>query len=421
MLTDKVKKRFDTEGGSQVKKVNIKTSKGYELKGYTSLKPNKQMGSIYIETIDDIKADTFIHGMPRLNYWDTYNNYLLDSNITIRAKEDGTNISICAVPREDKFIDIIYKTRKVPNIAHKWQVKLDNFDLSKAEEYLMKNGGTLCFELFGQENHHHIQYNTKLDLRLLAVFDKNEKLLNQKRTGKVALQIEIPQPDELFKLHIEKDGYILKPTKFFTKTFGRYTNNEILNKLDKKSFVLENLYDNLEEVMEEVNQKAIRHGVGYVIEGVIWTGVSAQTKKIIQIKCKSTKIREKHKTASGIPIRFITTALYKFKEEHEDCNKIYKNDHEQIINDVNRELLEDWSKEIVEAEVTQNKVYQKMIQVFAEKEIDEHLKEVAQKLIDENPETEEFSDLMRIFSQQYPQLRKQSRAMFSAIKSLKDE
>ena len=413
----KVMEIFGTDSKDRIQKIKFKTAQNYEIEGYISRKPNQFLGSIYVTKVDGIIHNQLIRGMPKLGYWDHYNQFN-NLNFDIRAKEDGTNISFCALsnPYKNEVWDIIVKTRGVPEVAKDFKMMLDNLDTGKAYDYVYQNGGTLSFELFGNDNKHEICYNNDIDLKLLTGFDRKGNYLTNQQLNDISKKIEIHRPEELFQIEYNEKYELYATHRFFYRFEDYFTGDEIDELVLKNSFEsIHEAYFGCAAILEEVNKNTINQHIGPVIEGTVWTGESSNGDRTIQVKCKPKSIRDGHISRNGIPSIFINKAIRKFKDDYPDAEEILENKPEFIIERVNDELLEDWDELLVKSDKTQSRIATKMHQILLKKEISEYLVDIAKKLVNEFPDLESAADYMRVFAQSYPDLRKQSRKMFNAI------
>ena len=120
---DKVKagEYFDVSG-KNVQHFSMVSPEGRDIKGWICKSRGSNMGSMIIESVDEIETLQFIRGMPKIQYLDERETPLIPN---VLNKEDGTNIVHYPLIVNGECVETLFKTRLMPYCNDNWLVKID--------------------------------------------------------------------------------------------------------------------------------------------------------------------------------------------------------------------------------------------------------------------------------------------------------
>ena len=131
------------------------------------------------------------------------------------------------------------------------------------------------------------------------------------------------------------------------------------------------------------------------------------------LKIKPYSIEREHRSEGGIPRQYIMKELMKYIDEYGSIAKEeYEKSNEHYLSYMKRQLLEEFD------ELSIDKSEKKML-TYLEKRLypqtDKELENICDKLLEDYPD-KKIVDYMRIFSQEYPGLKKKkSRFIYSIL------
>lgn len=412
------------------RKVDFISPKGYRIKGNIKRTWDDINGLLHMHKIGVEDADSLSYAMPKLSYdfFDYEDSHAVD--IGVHAKEDGTCIIIAPIYHKREIVDVITRTRTMPNLTKDFEHMFSNikYKLDLAYKFVEIFGYTLMFEMFGSQNKHEIEYCVPLDIKLITVRDENGILLSNSEIEVISRIIKIPRPDSLFRvIRGNEEGLdYLQVTEECVERFGRYwtdkTNisdiqiylDKLINTLngDNYSFInLKEVYNVIAYFLEETNKKAGK----IVSEGVVFTVTADNISR--QIKCKPETVREGHRHPDGVPAIIIRKVINKYYDEHSDIMlDKFKNNPDEICENIENELLEDYPESKVKYKPTRNRINywldKFMVKKFAYHGI---VSDAIEKLLSENNDLS-IEDIMREFAKKYPQLKKYNGTVYSILK-----
>ncbi|MCL2116505.1 MAG: hypothetical protein FWH29_09835 [Methanobrevibacter sp.] len=400
------RENMDLLHSEEVQKFSATTPKGYKIRGYISKQANEYMGTLAIYELDGEDFFQVIRGMPKIHYTEPDLKQL--TNIEFREKVDGSNIGFCTLEKDGELIDIILKTRMLPQLNHKLTKILKenhNQELENIKQYLYENKGSLFFELYGYKNSphfHHIKHDFQSKLSLLCGFDKNNIFLDNPELNKISKIFGFKRPDALFQ---KKNDVLIATDKFYDK-FPYKTELNFIEEINSVYEEASSLYTNskiLAKLLEEINQNNPKNRD--LIEGIMISGTDEDGKYIMK-KCKPPSIEELHRFQGGGIVYSAKKELAKVLDEYENSTYLkidYKMDKNIVLNKVLKYMEEDWSEKVLSNNETIAKITEVLDKEILSKEPTRNVKQIAEEIFNPN---KEIKDLMKDFAEKYPHLRK---------------
>lgn len=426
-------KFFDDVKPKHLKEFNdIKTPEGNFISGFICKKANHFLGSMVITKItlkDDTEIETeqFIQAMPKIHYFDRYNQMLEGANVKYSAYEklDGSCLILYGLyDNEKKLVEIVPKTRGIP-VADSHILEMYNeIDHSNIECFFKsfkKWNPTLMFELYGTLNKHSIYYpEVRIDLRLIGATSEGV-FLNDFELDWLFKQYDFKRPYKIFNLLYYDNTWkirMLPPgiyAYYLLKDLSEEEKDELLNEEFPTQF---DAIQGIKERITRINKKYFEAHKRSLLEGVVLDTVNSRTSNFMFLKIKSADIEEKCRTENGIPRKFILKEVHKYFDEYgSKAKELYREDPEHVVEYVNRNLLEEFDVEAVQMKRTQSRIKNVFLDILEAKEPPKGLQEICQGLIEEYPGLE-ISDMMRLFAQNYPEKKRYASMAFSIFESI---
>ena len=402
-FNNKVKKKDLYQFKQKTKKENI-------IEGYICRKPNEYLGSMFIEKVNNEDNPQFIHSMPKIHYYSKKLENIQIEKITFHEKLDGSCIIYYPLYQNGKIIEVIPKTRNTV-IADDFIFNLLKKTITHPIEKIIKEYDTvLMFELYGVLNQHEI-YNPDAycSLTLIGGYSINtNQMYSNSMLDSFAEKYNLKRPRHLITAHGFRGVYFIT---FISPYLQIYYHNDRISMHTSLSEVIQEI----KKILSQVNQES------YNINGFALTeGVVANMQKQIggYLKVKPEEIELKHK---GIPTIEIKKEVRKYWDEYgSKIEAIYKQDKKHYLNYVKENLAEDFPIDIVESNKTKKRIEKIFFTIWDAKTVPIGVQEIARTLCEENPELS-LSEIMNIFSQQYPQKKNQARMVYSICKKIKGE
>ena len=411
----KINHIIETYFGNKVKKKDLyqfkqKTKRGNIIEGYICRKPNEYLGSMFIEKVNNEDNPQFIHSMPKIHYYSKKIEGIETEEIIFHEKLDGSCIIYYPLYQDGEVIEVIPKTRNTV-IADDFIFNL----LKKAitypiEEIVKEYNIVLMFELYGVLNQHEI-YNPDAycSLTLIGGYSINtNQMYSNSMLDSFAEKYNLKRPRHLITVYGFRGVYFIT---FISPYLQIYYHNDRISVHASLSEVIQEI----KKILSQVNQES------YNINGFVLTeGVVANMQKQIggYLKVKPEEIELKHK---GIPTIEIKKEVRKYWDEYgSKIEVIYKQDNKHYLNYVKENLAEDFPIDIVESNKTKKRIEKIFFTIWDAKTVPIGIQEIARTLCEENPELS-LSEIMNIFSQQYPQKKNQARMVYSICKKIKGE
>lgn len=426
--TNLSEKYFQNVNIKHLRKILFTTPYGNKCECYINKNPNSLLGSMVITKVNGIDTEQFVHGMPKLHY---YNDYLTEIEKDTRISEnksyacyiemiekvDGTNICLYKLhdPTTGQVIEIIPKTRNMPILSIEFQKlynKIRNINLTNYL-HLHDEIHSILFEMSGYENLHGIKYNYPLRLHILGFYDKEYNLSTD--YGEL-YETKIIRPPVIGYINKNKDNW---DYNIFTDYLLNQKNStNIIDNMMGENPNLEDLLNEIVEKFETINQKYKNNNVkdGFCTEGTILN--LHINNRLLYMKLKPTSIKEAQTLSNGIPSPSIRKEVLKFFDEYgkQEATRIVEEEIKIGLSFIQDNLKEEYSEEYIYTPQTRKKIKRLLIEHTQRKAIKSELLNISKKIINENPNVTDISGLMRIFAKEYPDLKHQSGEMFNAFK-----
>lgn len=415
-----------------LKNFTAKTPNGNIIEGIICRKPNRFLGSMVINKITwteknlVFETEQFIQSMPKIHYYDYHHNmYDETENIyPVYEKLDGSCLILYGIYYEEELIEIIPKTRGVP-VADSHIINLYNeLDHSNIEAYFDKfkeTNPTLLFELYGTLNQHSIFYpRTRIDIKLIGGTYDNGVFMNWTELSYLESQFDFVRPIKIFNLRFFNQTWkiLTSPGIFFYYLFEECSNSDIHEYLDKEYPTQLDAIQAIKSMVTRINKNYSKKHHRQLLEGVVINSYNSTGESLMYLKVKSADIEEKCRTENGIPRKFILKEVHKYFDEYgSNAKDIYQKDENHFREYVNRNLLEEFDKSLVDMKKTQNRVTNVFLNMLEAKEPPKGLQDICNELVSEYPNTD-ISDLMRLFAQNYPEKKRQARMAYSIFEKL---
>jgi hypothetical protein len=409
-----VAEAMNVSGGS-LKRFSTKTPEGNCVKGWINKSSGYHMGSLFIDELNGSEHHQLIQGMPKLQYWNKDSFDIVDPKIF--EKSDGSNVLGFPLMKDGECIEVLFKTRMTPMVQNKLMKRVELALDDKYYKMIEQEKLCFAFECYGVQNPHMLNYkelDVDIALDLLAVFDFSRGLPSDYMIS-LAEKYDIPHAPEHFSIKYDMDGHGVQliPTDYFLGVYGAWMPSD-----DELSApTLENAYHQLESYYEKINMSFQKEYGGSILEGSVWHYLDPMGNNIM-IKNKSSSMREGCKQATGIPVEIIRKALFKMDDEVVNAEGQWKSNKDVLIKFVNWELLEEYNKDVVDTARVRNKINSELAKHFRKVEIPSNVTDLAQQIIDENPEITNPTELMRVFGNKFPDMKQLSGKMFQAFNRL---
>ncbi|WP_296861278.1 hypothetical protein [uncultured Methanobrevibacter sp.] len=402
------------------------TPKGHQINGYICNKHNYYLGSLLILKVDGEETEQFIQSFPKIKYYE--NNRQLDpvkKEHYCFEKLDGSCLIIYPLIVNNTEIEYVPKTRGMA-VADKQFLDLFNrLDHSKLDQYYsMYNFDILVFELYGQENQHEIFYkDVDLDLTLIGVYRYVNHILDNTHMDVDEVHetywlsgedlravskeyfieniplVKIEYNDEYYSLSIVEDS-LLDDLNYTNSIFPRENNySDFMDCIMGLKEAIDTINNNYEQPLLE----------GVVINSTRSNGLQNY------IKVKTSTIEIKHRSENGIPRQDIIKELNKYFDDYQSqIKELYSEDKYCYWPYVREMLLEDYPVEYVDNHKTKNKTERLFLKVWDARMPSPELDTITDELIQDYPNAN-VVDLIRLFAQKYPQLKKQANTVYSLL------
>ena len=425
---------FNGINRKELREFKATTPKGHIIHGYICMKHNRHLGSLLILKVDGKDTEQFVQSFPKIKYYEQPRqiNNKCDVHYAYE-KLDGSCLIIYPlhIPTEDSTtydIEYVPKTRGMP-VADKHFLELFNrMDHTKIHDYYNTMGNkddVLVFELYGNDNLHEIVYpDVTLDLTLIGVCKTHNRILEGSArvddtdnpieyvwlagdelravskeyfTENIPL-IQINKQNNGFSLHIVPDS-LLDDLNYTDTIFG----DNLFGTMQDCIVACKKAIDNINE-----NREAI------LLEGVVFNTIDAKNVQKY-IKVKTSTIEIKHRSENGIPRADIIKELNKYFDDYQSqIKELYTNDKHCYWPYVREMLLEDYPVEYVDNHKTQKKTERLFLKMWDARSPSPELDTITDKLINDYPGYS-VVDLIRLFAQKYPQLKKQANTVYSLL------
>ena len=410
------KERISEEyfGGCKPKELQIikyVTPKGNNVEALICRKPNKYLGSLYIYKINDDDVEQFVPSMPKIHYLDNYHTpyFDKDKHITYLCKEklDGTCIIIYALKDKDgEVLEIVPKSRGMGVLDKQFLRKYERIDTQFIEEYMRSHPNqVLLFELYGMGNIHSIEHmSAYLSLGFIGVYDNN---------GDLRWHNSLMHPYKINSLFLISGSGVVGTDEMIYTLDNDGLCDKFLSYVELETKHFNNIEDcikDIQEQLEELNKKYYEVNHRLAVEGVV-LDYENEYGDCRFLKIKPYSIEREHRSEGGIPRQYIMKELMKYIDEYGSIAKEeYEKSNNHYLNYMKRQLLEEFD------ELSIDKSEKKMLQ-YLEKRLypkpkNDKVVEVCKQLMSEYPD-KKLIDYMRLFGQEYSDMKKYSRKVYS--------
>lgn len=422
-----IDKYFDGQIKSKdLRKFKQKTPEGNFVSGYLCTQKGPFLSSMVLLDVEVVKEGyhieqhRFIRGMPKQHYYDKENWSLRENdNFTSHScyeKLDGTCLMLYTLyDEDDNLIEIVPRTRGMAVAANHIIDMFKLVDQARIREFYKHPHNydyVLMFELYGILNRHEITYHRYyIDIKLTGitlerdVLDKNDVL-------KIAYNNHFTVPDLLFEICCFEGKWHIHGMP--SRVYPYYWYEESIK---------ENEYDSLEEciealsnILEIINNNYAEKNNHIALEGVVINSFT-QDDKQRYVKIKPESVLRLAKLGNGIPKHAIRKESYKYFDEYgvEQVKKIYNDDKFHYLKYIQKNLLEEFPENLVLSGKTSKKIERVFFDLWEKKTPDTSIQNICQELGDKYSD-KSISEVMRIFSKEYPQYKQKSRTVYSVLK-----
>lgn len=403
-----------------------------EITGFICKKANRYLGSLVITGVNGENVEQFVHGFPKIHYWDKYHQ--ISNSCHAYEKLDGSCIGVYALQNQyGDVIEIIPKSRNMPVADENLVSMYELCDLGSIKQYFKFKGrknDVLFFELYGIKNHHSIKhYTTYIDLALIGIYEykftfKDEEIYDFASNNNIyyiAKANGFKTPNLLFEINKERNtnNYELFIHDLILNKYRYYLPKDICQKV-----TVPTIYDGIleiKELLEKLNESYKKEN-GYILtEGVVLNGLNEKYNQLY-IKVKPPSIEESARKEglieNGISRKFIIKEIYKFFDEHESkAKELYINKPQYIWNYVQTNLKEEFDNDLVENPKTLKRIKKVFLDVANSREVPESINNIAIDLVKRYPQ-EDIGNLMRIYASENPYRKKESRLVYGVLEKL---
>ena len=387
----------------ELQQVEYETPEGHNVKAMICRKHNRYLGSLLIFEVDNEPVEQFIQGMPKIHYLDNYHMITTETDysfIGAYEKLDGTNICLYGLKnKEGELIEIVPKTRNMGAIDKGFLELYEQCDTKAFTDHIRMNPDHIIYlELYGMGNPHSIKHiDTWLDVKLLGLYDgkefvkDNQLFLAYLRRPHTLFNIHnINQTDSEYKYYVNNAGMVSQ--------YGAYVKKE-----GKSCHDMNECITYIQKSLDELNKAYDDENHRLALEGVVINGINSDG-ELTYIKVKPTDIELAHKSENGIPKQYISKEVYKWLDEHRSTAKEdWENHPEKVMMYINTNLRESFEQPYIDK--SQNKIKKIVEEKLYPQPLDDELQMIADKLLEEYPD-KSVTDLMRIFGQNNPELKK---------------
>lgn len=405
---------FNGMNRKELREFKAITPKGHEIYGYICNKHNHFLGSLLILMVDGVKNEQFIQSFPKIKYYEYTGQ--MDDDLDVHyafEKLDGSCLIVYPLKLPDNTIEYVPKTRGMP-VADKHFIKLFNkMDHSNIIEYYKKEDhryDTLIFEMYGMANKHEIVYpDVDLDLTLIGVY----------KNGVNGYWLGAEELREVSKNYFTENIPLIKIIKDNNKFHLSIVEDSLLDDLNYNDTIFgeDNCFESMMDCIV-----ACKKAIDYInesreailLEGVVFNTYSQKGNQKY-IKVKTSTIEIKHRSESGIPKAYIIKELNKYFDDYQSqIKELYLEDKYCYWPYVREMLLEDYPIEYVDNYKTKNKTERLFLKMWDARSPSPELDEITDNLINDYPGYE-VVDLIRLFAQKYPQLKKQAGKVYTLL------
>lgn len=425
------KKYFNGIKPKHLRDFSVKTPKGNTIKGFICKKPNHFLGSMLIQEVTweekDITFETeqFIQAMPRMHYFDKFHEMAIEEGTVmypVSEKLDGSCLILYGLYHEDEIIEIIPKTRGLP-VADSHIIEmfheLDDCNIVSFFEDFKNGNPTLIFELFGALNQHAIFYpRTRIDINLIGLTLDGD-FVSWYEMDYFKRQYDFVLPSRIFNIVFYDKSWKVRIVDgtFYYYLFKGCKPEEISSIINLEYPTQVDVVQALKSMITKVNKNFSEVHNRQLLEGCV-INTYKKDGELTYIKVKSADFEEKCRNENGVPRKFILKEVRKYFDEYGSVAKeLYQNGENDYLEYVNENLLEEFSREAVMMRKTQDRITNIFLDILEMREPPKGLQDICHELAEANPDAS-VPDLMRIFSQEYPEKKRNASLVYSIFNRL---
>ena len=385
------------------------TPEGNIITGYISQKPNRYLGSMVILTVNNEESIQFIQSMPKIHYFQDEGDILkCENNIRYDCYEklDGSCLILYPLKnKEGNTIEIVPKTRGRAVADEHFITLYKKIDQLPIINYYKNHDDILIFELYGILNQHEIiHYQTGIDIRLISIVNYKGKFNNNESLARL---YGFKLPDKVFQLYNIENKWFIRIT---TEKYRDYFNQPIYEYPTNIDAMI-----GMKHLLEKLNKKFVEVNKRLAIEGVVVNALTKENNKKF-LKCKPRDIENKHKSVKGVPKSSITKEVLKYFDEYgSEAEELYNTDEKHHTEYLHRQLSEEYPPELIAK--SKKKIERIFLQIWDSRIPPKSIHIICEELFDKYSE-EGIAHCMRMFSQQYPQKKKDARLVYSVLEKL---
>lgn len=397
---------FDTSE-KNTKAFTLETPGGNVVKGFICKNRKFNMGSLIIDTVNDIETGQYVQGMPKISYMDRNTPFI--KNPAAFRKADGSNMLLFPLIVKGEVIEVLEKTRGTPTVDKKLKQLNAEIIEDKWISAVEEEKKSFAFELYGAMNPHEINYQflgKELEMDLIAVLEQGRSLPVYEM-NEIAKKFNIPLMDLDF---IFNDTTAIV-SRSLEALVGPYLPEEHLI----RACSFEELYQEMAVFYEKINMnyQTQEKAGGIIVEGSVWHLRMSENENYM-MKNKAISVREGHiKQACGIPALVIRKAILKSKDDGMDIED--KEIWNKVFDYVKEELGEEFPEQMIDDKRTKDKFKSEITKMTRKMEVTGNLQEMADKVHEEVGVDADTSDKMRCFAELYPDMKRMSGKMYQTF------
>lgn len=414
-----------------LKEFTVETPKKNIISGVICKKANRFLGSMVITEMklkdnnELVELEQFIQAMPKIHYYDYSHEMEVKGQTVYPAYEklDGSCLILYGLYHNKELIEVVPKTRGLP-VADSHIIDMFNeFEHSNIECFFKnwaESNPTLLFELYGALNQHSIFYpKTRIDIRLIGGSSEGS-FLDDFELDYLTSQYDFVRPDKIFNIVFYNGTWkirLLPPGVYAYYLFDGLSDEEINDLISAEYPTQYDVIQAVKGMITTINNNFSKYYNRQLLEGVVLDTYS-KNNHFMYLKVKSADIEEKCRTENGVPRKFILKEVHKYFDEYgSSAKEIYQENDNHVIEYVNRNLLEEFDRSVVEMKRTQLRIKNVFLDMLEAKEPPKGLQDVCSELVEKYPGSE-ISDLMRIFAQEYPEKKRHARIVYSIFERI---
>ena len=387
------------------------TPKGNIITGFINHKPNHQLGSMVVLSVNDEPVEQYIQSMPKIHYYKDERDICKHQGNGIKCYEklDGSCLILYPLKNPDgEIIEIVAKTRGRPVADSHFYELYRKVDQKPINDYYKEHDGILIFELHGILNQHEIiHYNTGIDIRLIAIYENGEF----NNAPGIAKKYNFQLPDKIFELYDIGNSWYLKYT---SEKYAAYKPDEFKHE-DKYYPTVTDAVLGIKHELEELNRRYVEVNGRLAAEGVV-INIFTKNGHLKWLKCKPRDIENKHRTVNGIPRTSITKEVLKYFDEYGSTVKeIYERDPQHHTEYLHRQLSEEYEDSLILK--SKNRIEKIFMDIWRSKQVPESIHTICEELFDKYHE-EGISHCMRMFAQEKPMLKSKANMVYGVLEKL---